>query len=75
MAAYQVGHHMATLAALLPGPLSLENSLRKAIATGRSIPTPSPMTNRAPVRTYSLGASAQAIAATTKNSISAIKTR
>ena len=75
MAAYQVGHHMATLEALLPGPFSLANSLKNAIATGRSIPTPSPMTKRAPASTYSFGASAQAIAATTKNTISAIKTR
>ena len=75
IAAYQVGHHIATLEALFPGPLSLANSLRNAIATGRSIPTPRPITKRAPASAYSLGASAQAMAATTKNSMSAIKTR
>ncbi|MNK96084.1 hypothetical protein D3C87_1163480 [compost metagenome] len=75
MAAYQVGHHMATRDALLPLPWSLENSARKAMATGRSMPTPNPMTKRAPASTYSFGASAQAMAATTKKTMSAMNTR
>ncbi len=36
---------------------------------------PSPMTKRAPASTYSFGASAQAMAATTKKTMSAMNTR
>src|SRR5471030_2042952 len=75
MAAYQVGHHMAMLDALLPRPFNRENSAKKAMATGKSMPTPSPMTNRAPPNVQALGAIAQANAAMTKKNISAINTR
>src|SRR5471030_1962195 len=75
MAAYQVGHHIAMRAALLPRPFKRENSARKAIATGKSMPTPNPMTKRAPPSTQALGASPHAMAATTKKNMSAMKTR
>src|SRR5471030_47048 len=75
MAAYQVGHHIAMRAALLPRPFRRENSARKAIATGKSMPTPKPMTKRAPPSTQALGASPHAMAATTKKNMSAMKTR
>ena len=45
------------------------------MATGKSMPTPNPITKRAPASTYSLGASAQAMAAITKHSMSAMNTR
>src|SRR5271156_4182936 len=73
-AAYHIGHQAASRDALLPLPLNLENSERNAIATGRSIPTPRPMTKRAQISTYTLGARPAAIAAITKKSISAMKT-
>lgn len=73
-ATYHIGHHAASRDALLPRPPNFENSARNAIATGRSMPTPSPITKRAPISTHTFGARPAAIAAITKNSMSAMKT-
>ncbi|AIP73747.1 Uncharacterised protein [Burkholderia mallei] len=74
-AAYHIGHHAASRDALLPRPPNFENSARNAIATGRSMPTPSPITKRAAISTSTFGASPATIAATTKQSMSAMNTR
>ena len=73
-AAYHVGHHAAARLALLPFPLSFENSDRNAMATGRSIPTPKPIAKRARIRMVAVGAMPATRAAMTKQIISAMKT-
>ena len=49
-------------------------SAKKLNATGKSTPMPTPMMNRAMMRVQTSGATAQAMAATTKNTMSAMKT-